>query len=194
MPKITIGGTMSFLSTLAQYGGDYDSLYGESYQMTQQNVQASDAAVAALAVGTIIFAIIITVVAYVLNAFLLGRIFKKAGVEQWKAWVPVYNSWVMLELGDQKGWWAVLMLVPFVNIVALVFLIIAEYNIGLKLGKEGVFVLLAIFLPLVWLIWLAFDKSTWKGAKPAVVATEAAPVKPEATETKPPVPPQAPVA
>ena len=38
------------------------------------------------------------------------------------------------------------------------------YKIGLKLGKEGAFVLLAIFLPIVWLIWLAVDKSTWKGA------------------------------
>jgi len=145
-----------------------------------------------------IFILIGTIIGYILNAFLLSRIFKKAGVEPWKAWVPIYNSWVMLELGEQKGWWAVLLLVPFVNFVALVFLIIAEYNIGLKLGKEGVFVLLAIFLPIVWLAWLAFDKSTWKGATAPVLATTgAAPVQPtEATtippDTQPPVPPQTP--
>lgn len=40
-------------------------------------------------------------------------------------------------------------------------MIIGMYNIGLKLGKSSSFVLLAIFLPLVWLIWLAVDKSTW---------------------------------
>jgi hypothetical protein len=38
---------------------------------------------------------------------------------------------------------------------------IAMYHIGKKLGKDGVFVLLAIFLPIVWLIWLAVDKSKW---------------------------------
>lgn len=193
---------MSFLSNLAQsYDySQYNSLYNESAdQMTtaQQNVQASDAALAAMAAGTVIFVLIITIAAYAINAFLLGRIFKKAGVEQWKAWVPVYNSWVMLELGDQKGWWAVLMLVPFVNIVALIFLIIAEYNIGLKFGKEGVFVLLAIFIPIVWLAWLAFDKSTWKGTVPAAATAGVAPTQPqniEAEVSKPPVPPKNPTA
>ena len=90
--------------------------------------------------------------------------------------------WILLELGDQKGFWAVLAIIPFVNIVSAVFMIIAEYNIGLKLGKEGWFVLLAIFLPLVWLIWLAFDKSTWKGVAPK--ATPAA-----TTSATPPTPP-----
>lgn len=185
---------MSILSILGQSNyGQYDSsLFNDSYQ----NVQTSDAAVAAAAVGMFVFILIGTIIGYVLNAFLLSRIFKKAGIEPWKAWVPIYNSWVMLELGEQKGWWAVLLLVPFVNFVALVFLIIAEYNIGLKFGKEGVFVLLAIFLPIVWLAWLAFDKSTWKGATPVLATAGTAPVQPtEATtprNTQPPVPPQTP--
>lgn len=38
---------------------------------------------------------------------------------------------------------------------------IAQYHIGIKLGKSGAFVVLAIFLPLVWIIWLAVDKSVW---------------------------------
>ena len=103
----------------------------------------------------------------------------------------------MLELGGQKGWWAILMLVPVVNIVALVFYFIAAYYIGLKLGKEGVFVLLAIFLPIVWLIWLAFDKSTWNNAAPAAAVAAPAPAHPVDTpveEPKPPVPPTTPPA
>lgn len=112
-----------------------------------------------------------TAVFYAVHAFLLGRIFAKAGVPAWKAWVPIYNSWIMLELGGQQGFWAVLALVPVVNIVSAVFVYIAMYNIGLKLGKEGAFVLLGIFLPLVWYIWLAVDGSTWKGKRPAKAAT-----------------------
>jgi len=108
-----------------------------------------------------LFCIIASLIAYVLVAFFLSRIFKKAGVASWKGWVPVYSTWVTLELGGQAGWWTVLLFVPVVNIVALVFLYIAMYNIGLKLGKSGAFVLLAIFLPLVWYIWLAFDQSRW---------------------------------
>lgn len=113
-----------------------------------------------------LFALVFGIAIYVIFALLMGRIFKKAGIESWKAWVPVYNNWVLLELGGQQGFWAVLALIPVVNIVAAVFMYIAMYNIGLKLGKDGAFVLLAIFVPVVWLIWLAVDSSTWKG-KPA---------------------------
>jgi hypothetical protein len=139
--------------------------------------------------GMLMFFVVFAVVAYVVYALLLSRIFKKAGVEGWKAWVPVYNSWIMLELGGQKGFWAVLALVPVVNIAAAVFMYIAMYNIGLKLGKDGAFVLLAIFLPIVWLIWLAVDSSTWKGA-PAATQAGTTPKPPVAgsKNTPPPMP------
>lgn len=180
---------MRLLSNLAQTEYDYsqyETMFNEtSNQMAQNGAQVSEGAAAAALVGLVIFGFIAAVIGYVINAFLLSRIFKKAGVEEWKAWVPIYNTWIMLELGDQKGWWAVVMLVPFVNIVALVFILIAAYNIGLKLEKEGVFVLLAIFLPIVWLAWLGFDKSTWKGAKPAVAAAGVTPTPTPGTAPKP---------
>lgn len=161
-------GTMSILSLLAQadyYTSDYyDSSYTPSYS-SDVDPAAAAAAFGFFMLMTLVFAAI----AYVVTALLLSRIFKKAGVEGWKAWVPIYNTWVLLELGDQKGFWAVLAFVPVVNIVAAVFMYIAMYNIGLKLGKGGEFVLWAIFLPIVWLIWLAVDDSKWnkKAAKKA---------------------------
>jgi hypothetical protein len=59
----------------------------------------------------------------------------------------------------------VLAFIPFVNIASAVFMYIAMYEIGLRLGKQGAFVLFAIFLPLVWTVWLAIDSSTWQGEK-----------------------------
>lgn len=145
---------MSIFTQLAQSSSYYDS--GSS------SMSSSDsAAVAFIFGGFLIFGLFLLVIAYVIHAFLLGRIFKKARVEQWIAWVPFYNNWKTLELGGQQGFWAVLAIIPFVNIVAAIFLYIAMYNIGLKLQKEGWFVLLAIFLPVVWLVWLAFDSSKW---------------------------------
>lgn len=144
-----------------------DMYYNNPYYYDTNTTMMSGPAAAGVAMAMIIFILLFVAAAYVVNAFLLSRIFKKAGVEQWKAWVPVYNTWIMYELGDQQGFWAVLMFIPIVNIVAAVFMYIAMYNIGLKLGKEGAFVLLAIFLPLVWFIWLAVDSSTWKGKKTA---------------------------
>lgn len=171
---------MSFLTSLAQYAqydsGNYESLYSDP-SLYNTTPQMSEGEAAAITGGFMLFFLIAGIIGYVINAFLLSRIFKKAGVEEWKAWVPIYNSWIMLELGGQKGFWAVLMLVPIVNLVALVFFIIAEYEIGLKFGKSGAFVLLAIFLPIVWLAWLAFDSSRWSGV-PAVAGAAPQPGSP----------------
>lgn len=67
----------------------------------------------------------------------------------------------MLELGNQQGFWALLALIPYVGIVVVVFLYIAMFHIGKKLGKQDWFVLVAIFIPILWLIWLGFDDSKW---------------------------------
>ena len=153
---------MGFLAQFAQ---------SDVYEQGSSSMNNMDGAAAAAIVGGLTVLFLFTlIVSYVVSSFLLGRIFKKAGVEQWIAWVPFYNTWKMLELGGQQGFWAVLALVPVVNIVAAIFTYIAMYNIGLKLQKEGWFVVLAIFLPIVWLIWLAFDNSVWRekgGAAPA---------------------------
>jgi hypothetical protein len=148
---------MKIVSLFAQAAPYY------SNDMHSSNV--SDAAAAGFQAVMILFTCLFVAIVYIATAFLLGRIFKKAGEKSWKAWVPIYNSWVLLELGDQKGFWSILLLLPIINIVAAVFMYIAYYRIGLKFGKEGAFVLLAIFLPIVWMIWLAIDNSTWKDEK-----------------------------
>jgi hypothetical protein len=153
---------VSVISLFAQ------SYYNDPYLYDTGPSTATDVVAAGAIMSLILFALVLSVAFYVINAILLGRIFNKAGVPGWKAWVPVYNGWTLLELGGQQGFWAVLALIPVVNIVAAVFMYIAMYNIGLKLGKEGAFVLLAIFLPIVWLVWLAVDSSTWE--KPKVSA------------------------
>ncbi len=141
----------------------------------------NDPYVAGVILAMMMFALVVTVIIYVVFAIFLSMVFKKAGIEGWKAWVPVYNNWVMLEMGDQPGWWSILALIPFVNIVAAVFMYIAMYRIGLKFGKEGVFVLLGIFLPPVWLIWLAVDKTAvWNPSAVNGGSTPAAPNQPAA--------------
>lgn len=160
---------MNVLSHFAQ-SADYYTDYNYNYDYTPEN------AAAAVVLGGmfLVFTLILALIGYAVHAFLLGRIFKKAGVDQWIAWVPFYNGWKMLELGGQQGFWAVLAIIPVVNIVSLVFMYIAMYNIGLKLQKEGWFVVLAIFLPLVWVIWLAFDSSKWNESKGAASLTPVA--------------------
>lgn len=116
------------------------------------------------------------IVAYAVNSFLLAKIFAKAGIEQWRAWVPIYSNWIFLELGGQKGWIALLLLggiIPFVGfvapIIAAVFLSIAAYRITLSLRGDGIWVVAYILIPVVWLAVFAFNDSTWeKKADPSL--------------------------
>jgi hypothetical protein len=114
--------------------------------------------------GFIVFFLILAAGIYVVNAIFLGKIFKKAGVESWIAWVPFYNNWKFLELGGYQGWIAILSIIPYAGIVTTVFMCMAAYQIGLKLRKDGVWVVLYIFLSLVWIIILAVDGSYWDDA------------------------------
>lgn len=158
------------------YNYDYESLY---YTTSDPSTTTDPAVAIAAMAGFFVLWLIFSAALYVIGALLLGRVFKKAGQPQWPAWVPIYNSWKLLEIGGQQGFWAVLALIPIVNIVSLVFMYIAMYHIGKNLGKSDAFVLLAIFLPIVWLIILAVDKSTWKGSK--VTPASAEPTAPTAS-------------
>ncbi len=157
------------------------SQLGQATDYSQEYSDAEIAAAAAAVTTGLLFAFLLLIVFYVVYAVALGKIFKKAGVESWKAWVPIYNNWTLLELGDQKGYWAIVSIIPLVGIVGAIFMYMAMYEIGLKFGKDGTFVLLAIFFPFIWLIWLAVDSSTWKAA--AVHASKAPAYQPP-TATK----------
>lgn len=148
---------------------------------------------AGMVLAFVLFSVLLALIVYVVTAIFLSKIFRKAGIEGWKAWVPIYNTWVLLEMGEQPGWLALLLLAGWIPVVGFipalvttVFLYIAMYKIGMKFGKGGEFVLLAIFLPIVWVIWLAVDsKAVWNGSKPAADANV-----PPTTPADPPAPSQ----
>ena len=74
----------------------------------------------------------------------------------------IINNWKFFELGGQQGFLSLLAFVPFVGaIITGIFAIIAAYNIGLKLGKTGPFVLFYILLAPVWFLILIFSDASW---------------------------------
>jgi len=107
-----------------------------------------------------IFFLIIGGGIYVIFSILTMKIFKKFNIAGWKAWVPFVNTWTFLELGGQHGWW------QFIPIANFIFIIIAAYNIGTKLGKDGIMIVLYLFIPIVWFIIMAL-----KSAQPVASAS-----------------------
>lgn len=143
---------MNMLAHFAQTSDYYTNSYSSS---------SSDDIGVARTLAAIFGAFLVFALIYAVSAYLMSRIFKKANIPEWKAWVPFYGQWKLLELGGQQGFWVILTFIPIVQYVAIVFMFIAMYNVGLKLGKSGAFVLWGIFLPIVWYIWLAVDDSKW---------------------------------
>src|SRR5450830_1401135 len=113
------------------------------------NGYGSDTALAVvLALVFVLVYLVLIAGIYALVAWMLSRVFRKAGVAEWKAWVPLFNYWVFFEMGGQPGWIAILAIVPGVNIVAAVFAWIAAWHVGSAFQKPGAgWLLLYIFLP-----------------------------------------------
>jgi hypothetical protein len=89
-------------------------------------------------------------------------VFEKAGRHGWCAIIPVYSTWVIFEIGGYPGWWAILQLIPFVNIVALVVYAMAVIQIARRFGKGFWFGFLGLFW-FSFIGWpiLAFGKSQY---------------------------------
>jgi hypothetical protein len=117
---------------------------------------------------------------YVLFAIPYYGIFTKSGRPGWAAFVPIYNTVVLLEVVGRPVWWIILFFIPFVNIV--IFIIVMN-DLSKSFGHGAGFTVGLIFLTWIFMMILAFGSSTYRGAASAS-ATMAAP--------PPPPPPLAP--
>ncbi len=103
---------------------------------------------------------VISIIAYVFYSYCLMKIFEKAGITKWFAWVPYVNYYGMWQITGREILWLILLFVPYVNIVALFVIFI---DVAKAFGKTtgygvGLTLLGFIFLPM-----LAFGDSTYLG-------------------------------
>jgi hypothetical protein len=104
-------------------------------------------------VGTILLTLLIVAALWVLMGFALMALFRKVGIKPWVAWVPVYRTWVWLELGGQPGWLSLLSIAGL-GTVTSVFLYIGMWRTGLAFRKDAGFLVIGIFFPYVWAFML----------------------------------------
>lgn len=86
------------------------------------------------------------------------KLFIKAGVPGWKAFVPFYNTWTMQELAERPKYWAILQLVP----VAGWFITMGIFIEFVKLfGKFSLLShTLSAFFPMFYFPYIAPQKET----------------------------------
>jgi len=88
--------------------------------------------------------------------------FKKAGIEPWKAFIPFYNTWCMVEKAKIKKVWFWLQFIPIAGQFITIWITI------IFVMHFGQFTLLqhtaAVFLPFIYLPYVGFSKDIrWGG-------------------------------
>lgn len=90
----------------------------------------------------------------------MWQVFTKTGRDGWKAIIPIYNIWVLLEIVGRPGWWIILFFIPFVNIVIW-------FIVSLDLAKSfdhGMGMAIGLFLfPWLFYIILGWGESQYYG-------------------------------
>lgn len=148
----------------------FAALAQTTYTYTTTTTSADEGALAAffaLFTGVFLLIMLPVIIFYVVC---LWKVFEKAGVEGWKAIIPVYNGWVMAELAGKPGWWALVGLagiIPvlgiFASIAAFVLYILIAIEFSKSFGKDPVFALLLIFVPIIGYAILAFGNAKYVG-------------------------------
>ena len=93
------------------------------------------------------------------------KIFQKAGIEGWKAFVPFYWVWPAVKMVGKPWWWFALSLVPIVGIVMLLALYI-EITRAFKKDKLKHH-LAALAVPFAYFPYLGFKKDVHFQGVPA---------------------------
>lgn len=81
----------------------------------------------------------------------MWKVFTEANRAGWEAIIPIYNLYVMLEIGDNDWWWLLLLLVPIVNLYAIYKIhagVARAFGKGIGFGL-GLTFLGPIFFPLL---------------------------------------------
>ncbi|WP_224786032.1 FHA domain-containing protein [Microbacterium caowuchunii] len=126
-----------------------------------------DASVATVLTWLAVTAVVIVAAGWhIWYALGLTRVFARHGADRWRAWVPVLNDAEVFRLGRIDPVRAALLLVPVVNLYALVLRGVAAHRLDARSGRGAGWAVLAALLPPVWAMLSGHSRPA------AVAATE----------------------
>ena len=89
------------------------------------------------------------------------RLFTKAGQPGWAAIIPFYNIYVLLKIVGRPGWWLILLLIPFVNVIVL---LVVSIDLAKSFGKVTGFGVVGLWLfSLIGYLILGFGDAQYRG-------------------------------
>ncbi len=105
-----------------------------------------------MGVGLIIF--IVATIGWHIGLY---GMFKKAGIESWKAFVPFYNTWCMVEKMELKKYWFFLQFIPIAGQFITIWILIkfVEHFGRFNFWHHAA----AVFIPFIYFPYMGFSKS-----------------------------------
>lgn len=121
-------------------------------QLQPVKIEASPAVGIGVLVAALLFLLVVIASSW--------KMYEKAGVAGWKAIIPIYNMYVLVQIAGKPWWWFLLMFVPVVGVIIylLVGLSLAE-----RFGKGTLFGIGLFFLGFIFVPILAFGKARYQG-------------------------------
>lgn len=127
------------------------SLFGQTYDYTTTTT-TSDGNSTGIIVGIILAVISIAA---------LWKVFQKAKQPGWAAIIPIYNTYILLKVVGRPGWWVLLYLIPFVNLIVH---LIVSLDAAKSFGKSSAFGVIGLWLfSFIGYLILGFGDAKYKG-------------------------------
>jgi hypothetical protein len=90
----------------------------------------------------------------------MWKVFTKAGQPGWASIIPIYNLYIWCKIVGRPGWWVILMLIPFVNIIIGIILCI---DMAKSFGKGAGFGIGLALLGVIFVPILGFGSAQYQG-------------------------------
>jgi hypothetical protein len=94
----------------------------------------------------------------------LWKVFEKAGQPGWAAIIPIYSNYVMQQIVGREVWWLIFLFIPGLQIV---WTIVIGLDMAKSFGKDTLWAIGLIILPVVFYPLLGFGDAQYLGPKKA---------------------------
>lgn len=101
------------------------------------------------------------IIGYLITVFALVGVFKKADEPIWQAFIPIWNTIVLIKISGRPIWWIILLIIPIVNIVAWIVIL---HGLSTSFGHGAGFTVGLFFLSIIFLYILGYDSKPYRGA------------------------------
>lgn len=141
-----------------------DPYYGDPYYSDSTMDPAATMGLFAAIMG--IYALMFVVI-WLASGFAWAGLFGKAGYPKWAAFVPFYNTWIMVKIAGrpESSFW--LQFIPYAGIY---WSIITINDIAKSFGKDTAYTVGLIFVPIVFASMLSYGQAKYLG--PAYISPE----------------------